>query len=45
MNSYPNTHPRCMVDSHSAANTVDAVTCTSEKGIDKLTNFLSEIHQ
>ena len=38
--SYLHTHPHCILGSHNASNTVDAVVRTSEIAIDKLMGFL-----
>lgn len=40
-NSYLRRHPRCVLGSHNASNTVDAVTRTSNIAINKLMEFLS----
>jgi D-3-phosphoglycerate dehydrogenase / 2-oxoglutarate reductase len=39
-NSYLKTHPKCILGSHNASNTIDAVKITSESAIKKLNNFL-----
>ena len=42
MNSYLRIHPRCVLGSHNASNTTDAVRRTSNIAINKLMGFLSE---
>ncbi len=41
MDSYLRTHPRCILGSHNASNTADAVVRTSEIAINKLMEFLA----
>lgn len=43
LDSYLRTHPRCILGSHNASNTADAVTRTSEIAISKLVEFLRNV--
>jgi D-3-phosphoglycerate dehydrogenase / 2-oxoglutarate reductase len=42
INSYLRSHPRCVLGSHNASNTSDAVLRTSQVAIDKIMEFLNE---